>query len=70
MSGLEEEIIERFRQLAPENRVRILSTLQEEVLAEHLSLAAWLAEAEMVQIVLRPDASGYTPTASALRKGI
>jgi hypothetical protein len=66
MSALEKEIIEKFRQLAPESRVRVLTTLQEEVASHQVSLAAWLAEAEAARITLRPDASGHVPSASEL----
>lgn len=66
MSALEAEIIEKFRQLAPENRARILSLLQEEVSSQPVSLAAWLAEAEAVRFTLQPDVSGHVPTASEL----
>jgi hypothetical protein len=66
MSALEREIIEKFRQLAPENRVRMLSTLQEEVTARPVSLAAWLAEAEAVRLTLSPDAGGHIPAATDL----
>jgi hypothetical protein len=66
MSALEKEIIEKFRQLAPETRLRVLSTLQAEVTSQQMSLAAWLAEAEAVRLTLRPDASGHVPTASEL----
>ncbi len=66
MSALEKEIIEKFRQLAPENRVRMLSTLQAEVTSQQVSLAAWLAEADVVRLTLHPDNSGHIPTASEL----
>lgn len=66
MSALEKEIIEKFRQLAPENRVRLLSTLQAEVTSQQVSLAAWLAEADAVRLTLRPDKNGHVPTASEL----
>jgi hypothetical protein len=66
MSALEKEIIEKFRQLAPESRARMLSTLQEELTLPHISLKAWLAEAEQVRISLSPDASGRVPSASEL----
>jgi hypothetical protein len=66
MSALEKEIIEKFRQLAPESRLRMLSTLQAEATSQQVSLAAWLAEAEVVSLILRPDASGHVPTASEL----
>lgn len=63
MSALEQEIIEKFRQLVPENRVRLLSKLQQEVSSPSLSLLAWLAEADRVRVTLRPDADGRTLTA-------
>lgn len=66
MSALEQEIIEKFRQLAPQDRARLLSTLQNEVTSQQISLAAWLSEAEAVRLTLRPDASGHIPTASEL----
>lgn len=66
MSVLEEEIIHKFRQLTPEDRVRMLFTLQEEVTSQQLTLAEWLAEAETVRITLNSDASGRVPTASEL----
>lgn len=66
MSALEEEIIEKFRQLTPENRVRMLSVLQEEMTIQQVDLATWLAEAEAVRLTLHPDASGHIPTASEL----
>lgn len=66
MSALEKEIIEKFRQLAPESRVRMISTLQEELASGQISLKAWLAEAEKVRIALRPDVHGRVPTASEL----
>ncbi|MBL8164062.1 MAG: hypothetical protein JNJ61_18890 [Anaerolineae bacterium] len=66
MSALEQEIIEKFRQLAPENRARILSLLQDEVTAPQISLAEWLAKAEAVRFTLSPDTSGHIPTASEL----
>ena len=66
MSALEKEIIEKFRQLAPESRVKMLSTLQAELTTQHVSLKAWLAEAEQVRISLSSDASGHIPSASEL----
>lgn len=66
MSALEEEIIKKFRQLAPEKRAAMLSTLQEEVSSQQVSLSAWLAEAETIRFTLRPDANGHAPTASEM----
>ena len=66
MSALEEEIIEKFRQLAPESRARLLSTLQAEAAVAQISVKSWLAEAEKVRSALRPDANEHTPTASEL----
>jgi hypothetical protein len=66
MSAIEKEIIEKFQQLAPENRVRLLSTLQAEVASSQISVETWLAEAEKVRVTLRPDADGHVPTASEL----
>ncbi len=66
MSALEKEIIEKFRQLAPENRVQVLSLLQEEVASQQINLSAWLAETDRVRLTLRPDARGYIPSASEL----
>jgi hypothetical protein len=66
MSALEKEIIEKFRQLAPENRERVLSALQDEVMSRQKSLKSWLAEADAVRITLRPDASGHILTGSEL----
>ncbi len=66
MSALEQEIIEKFRQLAPENRLRMLSTLQQEVTSGQVTLAAWLDAARAARITLRPDAEGHIPTASEL----
>lgn len=66
MSALEDEIIRKFRQLAPEKRAAILSTLQEEMSSQQMSLAAWLAETETIRFTLRPDANGHVPTASEL----
>jgi hypothetical protein len=66
MNTLEKEILEKFRQLAPESRVRMLSTLQDELTSRQVSLKAWLAEAEQVRISLSPDASGHIPSASEL----
>lgn len=66
MSALEKEIIEKFRQLAPENRLRMLSALQQEVSSQQTSLAAWLDAARNVRITLRPNADGHVPTASEL----
>lgn len=66
MSALEKEIIEKFRQLSYEKRMQMLSTLQEEVAAQHLSLIAWLEETEAVRLVLPPDATGHVPSASEL----
>jgi len=59
VNALEKEIIEKFRQLTPENRLHVLSTLQEEVASQQISLAAWLAEADQVRLTLRPNASGH-----------
>ena len=66
MSALEDEIIEKFRQLSPENRVRMLSTLQAEISSQQMSLSEWLVEAEAVRLTLRPDASGHVPSVSDL----
>lgn len=66
MSALEKEIIEKFRQLAPESRIRMLSTLQEELTSQQVSLEAWLTEADSVRIGLRTDIDGLVPTASEL----
>lgn len=66
MSTLEREIIDRFRRLSPDRQARVLSTLQDEARAEHMTLDAWLAETETVRLNLRPDASGYVPSASDL----
>jgi hypothetical protein len=57
MITLEQEIIEKFRQLTPESRERVLSSLQEEVASKQLSLAEWLAQADAVRITLRSDIS-------------
>jgi hypothetical protein len=62
MSALEKEIIETFCQLAPEMRLRTVSTLQQEVSSRQVSLAA----ARAARITLRPDAEGHIPTASEL----
>jgi hypothetical protein len=66
MSILEREIIEKFRQLEPESRIRVLSTLQEEVKGGQVSLSDWLQQVESAQINLRPDSSGHTPSTSDL----
>lgn len=66
MDALEHEIIERFRLLTPEGRARVLSTLMQEAGAGQISLREWLQQAEAVQIKLRPDAGGRTPSASEL----
>jgi hypothetical protein len=67
MSIAEREIIERFRQLEPESQARVLAALQEEVAGEQaFSVEEWLREVEKVQFSLRPDASGYVPSASDL----
>lgn len=66
MSALEIEIIEKFRQLAPENQERLLSTLQAEAASPRIHIKEWLAEAEKVRVVLRSDANGFTPSASDL----
>lgn len=66
MSALEQEIIEKFRQLAPENRLRMLSALQQEVTSGQMSLAAWLDAARATRVTLRPDAEGHIPSASEL----
>lgn len=66
MSALEREIIDKFRQLSPESRARVLSSLQDEAQIERMTLTKWLAETEAVRISLRPDASGFVPSASDL----
>lgn len=66
MTTLEMEIIERFRQLPPESRVRLLSTLQAELASQQISLAEWLAETETVRVTLRADNGGRVPTAAEL----
>ena len=66
MNTLEQEIIEKFRQLAPESRARMLSSLQAEVLAHPMKLKAWLAEADTVRLTLQPDTNGHVPSASEL----
>ena len=66
MSALEQEIVEKFRQLSPENRVRLLSTLQEEFESQQITIPAWLAEAKTVRVSLRPDSSGQTPSVADL----
>ncbi|MBZ0294825.1 MAG: hypothetical protein K8L99_19840 [Anaerolineae bacterium] len=63
---LEREIIEKFRLLKPEDRVRVLYTLQEELAADQLNLSDWLQQVDTVQITLRPDESGDAPFASEL----
>jgi hypothetical protein len=57
MITLEQEIIEKFRQLTPESRERVLSSLQEEVASKQVSLVEWLAQADAVRITLRSDVS-------------
>jgi hypothetical protein len=66
MSALEDEIIEKFRQLTPENRVRLLSTLQEEVTSQQVNLNDWLKQADAVRFIPRPDSNGHVPSASEL----
>lgn len=66
MSALEQEIIDKFRQLAPEDRIRLLSTLHAEAHTVATSITAWLAEAEQVRITLHPDSTGHVPSASEL----
>lgn len=66
MSALEDEIIEKFRQLTPENRLRLLSTLQEEATFQQVSLKSWLAEAEAVHFTPRPSVDGHILTAAEL----
>lgn len=66
MNALEQEIIDKFRQLAPEDRVRLLSALQAEAQSETMSISAWLAQADAVRIILRPDSTGRVPSASDL----
>ena len=66
MSALEKEIIEKFRQLAPENQERLLSTLQAEAASSRIHIKEWLEEAKKVRVVLRPDANGHVPTATEL----
>lgn len=66
MSALEKEIIEKFRQLAPENRARLLSTLQAESASPRISIKNWLAEAENVRGMLQAEPSKQLPTASEL----
>jgi hypothetical protein len=52
MMVLEQEIIEKFRQLAPESRMRVLVSLQEEIISNHLSLAEWLTQVDAVRFTL------------------
>lgn len=66
MSALEDEIIEKFHQLTPENRLRLLSTLQEEATFQQVSLKSWLAEAEAVRFTPRPSVDGHILTAAEL----
>lgn len=66
MSALEQEIIDKFRQLAPEDRIRLLLTLHAEAHTAETSITVWLAEAEKVRITLRPDSTGHVPSASEL----
>jgi hypothetical protein len=63
---LEKEIIEKFRQLTPENRARLLSTLRAEAASPLMPLASWLAEAEAVRFTVRADASGHILSAIEL----
>jgi hypothetical protein len=61
---LEVEIIEKFRQLPPESRVRVLTTLQEEVAQKQLSLVQWLQDLDQLQISRAPDSTGRVQSAS------
>lgn len=72
MSTLEREIIEKFRQLQPDAKQRVLALIERETqggqgqLAAVFDYDAWWAEVEAAQVRLRPDASGHIPTASEL----
>jgi hypothetical protein len=67
MIELEQEIIEKFRQLTPESRERVLSSLQEEVASKQLSLAEWFAQVETVRITFNSaTAREQMPSASEL----
>jgi hypothetical protein len=65
MTIAEREIIEKFRQLEPESRARVLAALQVEVVEEQaFNLEEWLEEIEKVRLNLRPDSSGHLPSVS------
>jgi hypothetical protein len=66
MSALEQEIIEKFRQLGPDAKQRILELMKREIQSDELTISQVLAEADNVRITLRPDANGYTPTAAEM----
>jgi hypothetical protein len=64
MITLEQEIIEKFRQLTPESQERVLSSLQEETAIQQLSLTAWIAQAETIRLAW--NSTEYTPSANEL----
>ena len=67
MTIAEREIIEKFWQLEPESRARVLAALQVEVAEEQaFSVEEWLQEIEKVRLNLRPDSSGHLPSISDL----
>ena len=73
MSALEKEIIEKFHQLQPAAKQRVLALIEQEVAEEAgqadaaaFDYALWFREVEAIRLTLRPDASGHSPTASEL----
>jgi hypothetical protein len=67
MIELEQEIIEKFRQLTPESRERILSSLHEEAALSELSLAEWLTQAETIRAKWQSDITHkHMPSVSEL----
>lgn len=72
MSTLEHEVIEKFRLLDRDAKKRVLEVIEQEVDAEEqefgssFNFDAWLAQVEISQITLKPDANGHVPSASEL----
>ena len=66
MNTLAQEIIEKFRQLEPDERQWMVSVLQAESNTAPISLKAWLKEAETVRFQPAADANGHIPSVSDL----
>ena len=64
MNALEQEIIEKFRQLPPESQARVRTILLNKPQRQKLTLSEWLAEADAIRFTPQPDTDGRIKTSS------